>query len=270
MLPRLILTGFLTIALATPLHAQNRRGAGGHQPSIFTEPADITGTVEAVQPPQIAVLGLNSHAWFVLIPPNAKVQVTGSAEVDCLKMGLMIEFKADIDDQGKIKEKVGELTIVSLSPEKQPGLFPPDEPAQEGGFGDFATPERGKPKPPKRTSGGMPAGTYRVVGKLMVRGGKLSVQTGRKLLPFETTEQPKIAVDFRDYSVATKGDKITVKGMAAPNPPNMAMQPGRAQAKEVHIELAEPLTDAKKKAKPEMKRPPKRSKKDADEGLPEQ
>ena len=97
------------------------------------------------------------------------------------------------------------------------------------------------------------------------RGGKLKVQAGRATLPLELTEQPTVAVDSGDYTVATKGDKITIKGV---------MMPTRAgpmtQAKEVKIEMAEPLVGGKKKgpaAKSDAKRPAKHPKKD--EGLPE-
>ena len=68
----------------------------------------------------------------------AKVQVTGSATADCLQTGLIVELKADIDDHGAMKEKVGELTIISLSAEKQQGCFRPSrraKRARKGGLG---------------------------------------------------------------------------------------------------------------------------------------
>ena len=83
-------------------------------------------------------------------------------------------------------------------------------------------------------------------------------------MQFELTDEPSIGVDTIDYTLASKGDKVTIKGKM------MAGRAGLAQADEVKIELAEPLTGMKKKnltlVKPEPKHPAKSPKKD--EGLP--
>lgn len=278
MLPRLLLAATLVVGLSASLEAQMQQPPRGQQPGRqpmpgrqqqmqpAAQPIDIQGTVEAVAQGRMMVLDAASQSWQVALPANTKVQVIGGASADYLQNGMFIEFQGDVDARGNLEEKVDHLTIVTLSPEKQPGLFPLESDAagdDPGGFG-------AKPAKPAKggKAGASVAGSYRIIGKLMVgRGGKLSVQTGRGSLPLELTEEATIAVDMGDYSVAAKGDKVTVKGLMMPT------MPGRAQAVDVKIELAEPLggaaTTKKKPARPESKKPAKRSKKDKDGGLPE-
>jgi len=125
-------------------------------------------------------------------------------------------------------------------------------------------------KPPKHAAKGVaaaaPAGSYRIVGRLMVeRGGKLKVHTPHGVVSLELTEQPTVSVDSADVTMAAKGDKISVRGLVMPTRTGPMVQ-----AKEVKIELAEPLAGGKKKgpaAKSAAKHPAKSAKKD--EGLPE-
>ena len=134
MFARLLLATALVIGLSASLQAQYLRHSAqpGRQTVVPTQPAEIEGTVEGVTRGGIAVVDANNHSWRVAVPPTAKVQVTGSATADCLQAGQIVELKADIDDRGAMKEKVGELKIVSLSAEKQLGLFPPDSDGKAG------------------------------------------------------------------------------------------------------------------------------------------
>jgi hypothetical protein len=288
---RLLLAALLVIGLPAALSAQvNRRAPQGWQSLMTQPPTDIDGAVEAVMPGRIMVLDKNNQSWQVAVPVSAKVQVTGGATADYLlqkKMKMIVEFKAEIDDQRAVKEKVEELKVVTLSPGAKMGLFPPDSKAGEdqGGFaaGSDAA-GAGEKKTAKRTAatagkgtakaGGIAAGTYRIVGHLIVgHGGKFSVQPGRgKPLPFELSDKVAIGVEFADYMIATKGDKISGKVIKIPpRPGSPQAQPiTSAMATELKIELAEPLVGAKKKgtaAKSEAKHPAKHPKKD--EGLPE-
>lgn len=271
MLPRFFLAATLILGLSASLEAQmpprgqqmqmQQRQQRQQQMPQATQPIEIQGAVEEVARGGLVVLDATSQPWQVFLLANTKVQVIGGASADYLQNGMFVEFEGDVDARGSLEEKVDHMTIITLSPEKQVGLFPLDADAaadEAGGFG-------AKPAKPKKP-GATVAGSYRIIGKLMVgRGGKLSVQTGRGTLPLELTEEATIAVDVNDYSVAAKGDKATVKGLMVPN------MPGRAQAIDVKIELAEPLAGATKKKpiKPDAKKPAKRSKKDKDEGLPE-
>lgn len=123
-------------------------------------------------------------------------------------------------------------------------------------------------------TGGVAAGSYRIVGRLVVmHGGKFSAVTPRGKFPFELSDKVAIGVDFADFTVASKGDKITAKVLKVPSRSNspQAQLVTAAVATEVKIELAEPLVGAKKRgtaAKSEAKHPAKQPKK-GDEGLPE-
>jgi hypothetical protein len=277
MFSRLALAAALAIGLSTPISAQYnynnnlRRTQPSRQqpPAMVAAPVDIQGTIEGATRGGIMLLDSTGQRYQVVIPPAAKIHVTGSATADCLQSGQLVEFKAEIDDHGTIKEKVEALALVTLSPEKQMGMFPAADAAGDQG-GLMAGPEgSGKAAKPKRASGkagATPAGAYRIVGRLLVgRGGKLSVQAGHGALTFELTEQPAITVDLSDYTLARKDDKATVKAI------KMQTRSGTGlAATEVTIELAEPLAGTKKKgasAKSEGKRPAKPLKKD--EGLPE-
>lgn len=280
MLVRLSLAAVVLLGAVMPLEAQMQgpmqpRGQqmgrpmqpGRQQMPQGAQPIEIQGTIEEIMRGVVVVLDATSQPWQVMLPANTKVQVIGGASVDYLQNGMFVEFHGDIDGHGNLKEKVEGVTIVTLSPEKQAGLFPLESDKAGDEPGDFGAGEGGKAKPARGgKAGGSIAGTYRIIGKLTVgRGGKLSVQTGRGTLPLELAEDATVAVDVSDYTIAAKGDKITVKGIASP-----AMQ-GRAQAVDVKIELAELLAGAAKKkpGKPDAKKPSKRSKKDKDEGLPE-
>lgn len=291
MLSRLFLAVALVVFLASAVQAQfggnQRRGQGGAGAQM--QPAEIEGVIERSMQGGILVLDdKNRQPWRVAIPQNAKVTVTGTAAADYLQADVCVEFEADVDDHGALKEKVDKLTIVTFSPQKQPGLFPPGSEDEGAGFDDGAGADA---KPAKHGAakggaakgtaakgtaaksagkgkgGAIPAGSYRIVGSLKTaRGGKFSVNTGRGMLPLELTSEPTITVKCSNYLLASKGDKASIKGMTMPN------QAGLAQATEVKIELAEPLAGVKKKgapAKGEAKRPAKRPKKEKDEGLPE-
>ncbi len=282
MLSRLFLALALVVVFTSAVQAQQRRGQGGAGAQM--QPAEIEGVIERAMQGGLLVLDdKNRQPWRVAIPQNAKVTVTGTAGADYLQADVCVEFEADVDDRGALKEKVDKLTIVSFSPQKQPGLFPPGSEDEGSGFDDAAGADA---KPAKHGAakggaakgaagksagkgkgGAIPAGSYRIVGSLKTaRGGKFSVNTGRGLLPLELTSEPTITVKCSNYLLASKGDKASIKGMSMPN------QAGLAQATEVKIELAEPLAGVKKKgapAKGEPKRPAKRPKKEKEEGLPE-
>ncbi len=282
MLSRILLAAALVIGLSAALQAQvNRRAQQGRQLMVPQAPADIQGTIQSVMRGGVMLTETTtSRPWQVAIPATAKIQVTGGATADYLQKGMVVEFKAEIDDKHSIKDKVEELKVITLPPGTKPGLFPPDTKIgdEQGGFAAAGTDAAGAGgKPAKRTAatagkgtaraGGIVAGTYRIVGRLIVRpGGQFSVVTPRGKLAFELSEKPAIGVDMADYTMAGQGDKVSVKGVKVPNRQGLMQM----QALEVKIELAEPLVGGKKKgaaAKSETKHPAKHVKKD--DGLPE-
>jgi hypothetical protein len=273
------LFALLVLGVSAPADAQGRRNA--MQPQ--TEPADIKGTVEGVMRGRIGLLDGTKQPWIVAVPNNAKVHVTGTAKADFLRPGIFVEFKGEIDNRGTVKEKVAELTIVTPTQEKPIGVFPDDSKASDakpgedkGGFGAGAggpgggkvSGKAGGKAGGKRggLAGGTPdSGACRVVGCVTnYKDNKLGINAGRGIVQIELADEPAIKVESADYTLACKGDKISIKGEM------LRGSAGLAQAKEVKIELAEPLSLIKKKptpTKPEPKRPPKRPKKD--EALPE-
>ena len=269
----LVAVGFV-LCLPALLQAQfNPYRQPGRQQAAM-QPMELSGTIQGVVKGTIVVTG-NGQTWRVaIVPPTkmqagTKVQVTGTATADSLRSGLIVEFTAEIDSRGAIKEKVDTLTITSLSKDKQMGLFPADA---GSGLGGNVIDD--SPKPAKRTGHAagkaaphaQTAGSYRVVGQLVVgRGGTLSVKPGRSVLPFELAEQPKVNVEMADLSLARPGHEISVKGFVSPR------QPGMIQAAEVTVKLPEPQAAEKKEpaAKSEAEKPAKRSKKDDGGGLPE-
>jgi hypothetical protein len=256
MLPRLFLAAGLVFALSAFAEAQPRRGQAAPQ-AQFTEPKEIEGPITGVMQGLIVIT--NTATTFpcrVIVPPNAKVQVTGTAKADYLRAGLLVEFQGEVDDRGALKDKVGELTVVAPSPDRHVGVFLPAADG-EGAFGGAAP-----AKPAKRTGGAIAAGTYRIVSRLAAAGGKFSVKIGRNVT--ELTDEPKIKVNLSDYTLASKGDKATIKGMKAAGQEVI-------KAEEVKIELAEPLAGGVKKKTPAKAKAehPKRSKKEKESGLPE-
>ncbi len=240
----------------------------------------IEGTLEGMTRGRILVLDDKEQQWQVVIPQMAEVHVIGSAEAGCLQNGMLVEFTGEIDDHVALKDKVGALKVIAPSPNNQPGLYPPEMEGEKDAKDDGevakdeeSAVEQGEKKPQKKTarrSGGrasakVPAGTYRIVGRLVIgRGDKVSVHAGRNTIALELAEQPEVTVDVSDYSLASLGDKVSVRGVMKTG------QPGFAQANEVTIELATPLaSDMKKNAasKSEPKRPSKKS--ESDEAMPE-
>jgi hypothetical protein len=287
---RIVVAALMVIGLPVLVQAQvNGRDPYGRNPygrqQIPAQPVEIHGTIQGVARGGIMVLDSNTQTtWRIAILPATKVQVTGTATADSLRTGLVLEFTAEIDAKGTIREKVGELTITSLTPQKQIGLFPSGEVAagdDQGGLGgangDAPKGKGGKAaKPDKRTprtrgkTGAIAAGNYRIVGHLLVgRGGALSIQPGRGTLPFQLADDATINVEMADFSAVKQGNEVSVKGIMAPN------RPGVAQAQLVKVTLPEPAGGVKKKpaAKPEDKHPPQGPKKGPDKeknpGLPE-
>jgi hypothetical protein len=280
---RLPVAVVLVLCWSAPAQSQNmnlrRLQAAQQQAGAMQGPeTTINGTVAGAIRGSLAVLDDKGQRWQVFVPPMAKVQVTGVATADYLRSGLFVEFKADVDEHGTAKEKVGELAIVTLSPERQPGLYPPEVAGEQPiAAVDGVEPDRmgkaGKPAKRPASKGGatsaITAGSYRVVGKLTTgRGGKCAVQTGRGMVMFELTEQPVVTLNVSDYTIATQGAKASIKGVAMPG------RAGILRANDVKIELSEPVAGMKKKGpatvrseRSEPKRPAKRAKKD-DEELP--
>ena len=190
---------------------------------------DISGTIQAMAVGRIQILSDSNENWMIALSPKTKVQVTGEASADILRPGMFVQLKAEVDKRGVAADKIEELTIITPSQQKPPGVF-----HQPGGEG--VNPD------------GFPAGKAAAGGSATVRGkiasykrNKLQIQVDRGTVLCELSENPKIHLDLTDYSMARKGDKIKAQCL------KMAGSTGPVQAMQVKIDLAGPLGEKKKK-----------------------
>ena len=230
-------------------------GQGNQQMNLT--PVNIDGTVTGMAGGVILVNDKNTLPWKVTVHADATIHVTGTATVEYLKTGLTLDFKADFDDKGVIKEKVSELSIVSATAEP-PGIVVgggDDAAANADAGGKSAKHPAAKGAGKSGAAKGVaPAGSNRVVGKLSVKPGKYTVQAHGISHPIELplADEVTIKVDLAELSLAAAGDNITVSGMGTH--PRVAMgargasaAPGVVQATDVKIEMAEQLTGPKRK-----------------------
>jgi preprotein translocase subunit YajC len=190
---------------------------------------DISGTIEAIAAGRIQILADSNENWMIALSPKTKVQVTGEASADILRPGMFVQLKAEVDKRGVAADKIEELTIITPSQQKAPGVF-----HQPGGEG--VNPD------------GFPAGKTAASGSSTVRGkiasykkNKLQIQIDKGMVLCELSENPKISLDLTDYSMARQGDKIKAQCL------KIAGATGPVQAMQVKIELAGPLGEKKKK-----------------------
>lgn len=241
----------VVVGLVAEVHAQAFRPGRGRNPEM--DPFAAEGTVQAVIPGRIQIQTLTDQTWVVFVDPTTKVHVTGTAEADFLRRGMFIKFSAQVDKRGNVQSPIAELTIFTPSEENPVGIWPAGVgPAVGPGGNNFGA---GMGPAPPNTKG-PETGFYTVGGQITSeRKGKLTVNAGRGVVLIELSKKPTIGVDFADYSVARQGDKISVtRGKM------FRGRPGLAQAQELTVVMAQPLTGPRKKPpkpKPIPARPPK-------------
>ena len=199
-------------------------------------PLNVEGTIVGVKPGLVQVkiltcdqnMALPGQTWMFKVPPKTKVQITGTAEKSFLQPGLLVEFKATLDQKFHATAKLTALTICSPSPQKFPGLFP------EGG--GLTIPEPGGTKPKKKEA---PApGNYHVVGLIRsVKGGQYSVDTPQRTVVFELDDAAELNVEMNSpagLQYTRAGDQIYIKGVA--------FGQGIGEASEITVKLLTALT----------------------------
>ncbi len=93
-------------------------GGGTQGPS----PLNLAGNVEITGKGGLKMK--TAAGWVVVqIARGTKVQFTGKATRDFLKTGVPVEFTAEVDEKHAVNNAVTQLTIVSLSADRGPGLF---------------------------------------------------------------------------------------------------------------------------------------------------
>jgi hypothetical protein len=236
----LIIICLLSVA-GESVYAQNFRTPNGVNPARMKnqqksmdkmEPFEGAGTIEALAAGKIQILTSSNEQWIIGLLPTTKLQVVGKADVQFLRAGMFVQFKAEIDKHNAAVNPIDELTITSLSKEKLPGVFPLGENQHEKSDGKTQS-----------------VGLFNVVGRINnMQGNKLQINIGNGTVFCDISDNAKIHVDLADISMVRKGDKISAKGM------KMRGVPGQAQAMQVKIELAETLSGmGETKGKPQTK-----------------
>lgn len=230
---KLVVIGWVCVAAIVWLPT----GLWAAQPKAQQE-VELEGTVGALMPGGIQLKTLTGQAWMFRIAPKAQVHIMGTAKKSFLQPGLLVEFKAILDQKLHATTKVTALTICSPSPQKFPGIFP-----EAGGL---QIPEQPGQNPKKKEAPG--PGNYHVVGLLMgVKDGQYSVRTPQGLVVFDVDDEAEIKVELTtpaDLRYVRAGDQLQIKGVA--------FQPGMGEAREVMVKLLTVLGG------PETSRPKKK------------
>ena len=261
---RVLLSGFVAFGVAllivsTAAAQRNRNPAMQPQP---LQPIKISGTLASTGPNMVQLTTNQNQTIYVMVGPNTQVSVTGTAEQDYLKSGVTVEFVAEVAKGGAVTDKIGHLRIVSLTADRPAGLSPPEPALVEKKGEKGAKPEEEKPllpggglldsKPAKGRSSAMQfPGKFTVRGAIkLCKDGKLTVAASHgPTIKADLAGDLSIDVDMVDLRAAQRDDRVTVNGLTSQARPNMVM------AESIKIELANPLSGAKKHAARPAKTP---------------
>jgi len=180
------------------------------------------GKLEAVQG-QVLKVTLDGKPWLVKVGPATKLTITGTAEVEFLRPGLIVMVVGEFEHRtGKATAPIAEISIITPDPvTNPPGI------TQEGAdaFND-------KPRD------NAPTGKYKVVGQLSSIKGK-NIQIGK--MKAELADDVKIPVAVTDPRFMSIGDSLTIKGWY--------YREGELAAQSIEAEMAAPLKPPSDKSK---------------------
>ena len=225
--------------------------------------------------------------------PNTQVSVTGTAEQDYLKSGVTLNSWPRLTKRTRSRKRSSKLIIVTPTTDRPLGLCPHGicHSGQEGrkGRGEKAKPLRARsrlgdvppakahgkkapirkaaicsPASPARAAPCKPPGTFTVRGTIkLCKDGKITVAAGRgPTIKAELASDVKIDVDMADIRAAQRDDRVTVDGKTTQARPNLVM------AESIKIDLANPLSGAKKHATRPAKTPAAKTTAKAKKGDP--
>jgi hypothetical protein len=211
---------------AIPARKGKAPAADSRVPKNLQIPFQGTGTIEAVAPGGMQVTAAGA-VWQVKFDKNCKVEVTGTADPNFLRPGLLIRFTTEVDNKGKVTAPLNELEIVSP---QNAMVFAK---ARATAAAAKAKGEEGE-TPPEATG---------MVGRITaIKNNDLTIEIGSGSIRATLGPNPAIKVNANDYSLAQQGDKVDVKGWY--------IQPPDAMAQDVKITLTSPLGGTTKKAAP--------------------
>lgn len=211
------------------------------QPQVQTQSISLRGTIENIGSAGIQIVDEAKQPRLVRVGNATKVQVTGEATVDFLAKGQIVEFDANLNENGTTQEALTELSVISPSRDMVPGVTsgPHDEKAAK--------------------ARSIQPGKNHVLGRVVnCVDNRLIVAAGRFKVYADVTDDTTVSLDLTSLSLVAKGDKVSVEGMTAANPratrPNdvRMQQPQNlpVQATSIKIEIADVLSGEKKKTPP--------------------
>jgi len=241
----------------------------GQQPWQLAQ-VEATAIVRSVSPRGLEVVAPDGRAWLLIVRPDAKVELLGTAEPSFLRPGQLVRFVAQVDRKRElVEEPVSSLLIFTPNFSKietQLGVFPEEGAGATGqgvpgvGFpqGGGVQPGGSPPAPPARrvnprdsSRGGATSGQLSEKVRLDIRGRLSGITKQGKLVvvlppnaflrgPVEVplAENPEIRVDWSDtgaYMMAAAGDRVRAKGMQ--------VGPNVVEVSELIIEKMGPLGD---------------------------
>jgi hypothetical protein len=231
------------------------------------------GTFVSGNTSQIQITTNTNQSIMVTLGPKTEVTVSGTAEQDYLKSGVVVEFVAEVAKGGAVAEKISHMVVVSPSTDRPAGLYPPESTVlgkkaekeekavggrpkggADAGIADApvkpakAHADQGGdtfgPKPAKTQKAPQFPASYAVRGTIKLsKNGAITVSTGRVTVKAELASDATIDVDMSDLKAVQRDDRVTVSGYTTQAQPNFVL------AETIKIELANPLTGKKHSAK---------------------
>jgi hypothetical protein len=284
------LAAILAATLGPQVQAQTPRRNQGQPKAQPPQPVDADGSVVSVQGSAIQLTTATNQTIMAVITPMTSVRVTGPATAEALQAKgsgshskLCVEFVADLAEGGKAKAQISRLAIITAGPGRPQGLLPESAafqppPAPAAGHGKVGGPAandggvfagpvgtksgHGKSHGKQEGDGldlgvGASSGPVKPPCVCTVRGtvkschgGSLIVTAGKTTVTAELADNAQIEVDLSDVSIASRGDKIQLKGQTAG-------RPELVRAESVQITLAQPFSGGRKHSTGKAAKPEK-------------
>jgi hypothetical protein len=204
-----------------------------------TQTAAVNGTIDSVDSDGIHVSARRGRKWLVRAQSGARLVIIGTATADYLKPGLVLQFKAELDDDGKTTDKISEVTIVTPNADNPLGCF-------GGKAGDGKRPANaGKATTRKADDDDLAllleSNGLKIVGKITsVDGKQVALRAGKRRVKMELADSAVIKVLVSDPGLLLPGSEIRASGTGTRG------RVGRCQADNIEVTLAKPLTGKKK------------------------
>jgi len=190
-------------------------------PTAPPQKLEGAGTIEGVADGTLKV-NVNGMQGLVQPGPKCRIEVTGLAEPEFLRPGMLLRFTAEVGKNGKTTTPLNSLELVTPK---------------------TAVEEAMKANNAKKGDNPEPTAEMILAKISSVKNKVVTMQTtAGDTIVAELGENPSIAVKIDDYTLASPGDKVEVNGTIAPQ--------GYAVASKIVIKLARPLGESLKKPKP--------------------